>query len=72
MKENYYIAVDDGEHFNIFERRAIVEEATVVFNETVAAGPEGRWEEVEMGYWDEDDEDCEMEPLLYHSFEEKN
>lgn len=67
---NYYIAVDDGDHLDIFERKATVEEATIVFNETVAEGSEGKWLEVEMGYWDQDEGDGEMEPLLQHSFEE--
>ena len=73
MKENYYIACDDGEHWVIDSRKATREEAEVVFNELITNGRfhehggDG-WEEVEMGFWDEDDENSEIEPLLHHSF----
>lgn len=77
MKENCYIAVDQREHWEIDSRKATCEESEVVFNELIAKGRfhehggDG-WEEVEMGYWDEEDENSEIEPLLNHSFVERD
>ena len=70
----FYVGVDDGAHFNMFEQTNSLFEATCVYYQTVAEGHEDKWEWIELGEWIECDEEGpewpEMVTLKEHVFKE--
>ena len=61
---NYYVATEDGMHFDIFANELSIFDALCTFHDAINDGDEGRWEEIELGTVDDDN----IEPLLYYSF----
>ena len=70
-KHFYYVGVDDGEHFDMFERVNSLFEATCIFYQTIKEGHEDTWHWVELGEWTEyENGDLDMETLDSHEFKE--
>ena len=64
----YYVATEDGEHMDVFDNNLSIFEALCSYHQAINEGDEGYILEIELGTWDMDDEDCEMEPILFHEF----
>ena len=68
----YYVATEDGDHFIVFEETELIFEALAAYYQAVNDGPEGIYIEIEMGYYnydnDEDGDDYEFEPMENHLF----
>ena len=64
----YYVATEDGEHMDMFETNLSIFEALCSYHQAINEGDEGYILELELGTWDSDDEDCEIEPILFHEF----
>ena len=64
----YYVATEDGEHMDVFDNNLSIFEALCSYHKAINEGDEGYILEIELGTWDMDDEDCEMEPILFHEF----
>ena len=69
----FYVGVDDGEHFHMFEENNSLFEATCIYYQTIHEGHEDQWEWVELGEWIECDDEPgfpEMITLKDHVFKE--
>ena len=68
---HFFVGVDDGEHFNIFERTNHIFEGLCFYYEQINLGHEDTWEWVELGEWIEYEGDfADMETLEAHEFKE--
>ena len=64
----FYVATDDGDHMNMCDTNLSIFEALCSYHQAINEGDEGYILELELGTWDSDDEDCEIEPILFHEF----
>ncbi len=64
----FYVATEDGEHMDMFEMNLSIFEALCSYHQAINEGDEGFILELELGSWDSDDEDGEIEPLEQHIF----
>ena len=71
MNSLYYVCTDDGDHSNEVSTQDHIFEALADYYGVINDGPEEGELEVEMGYWViKNNQRDDMEPLLYHSFED--
>ena len=69
MTDNtFYVAAEDGDHFDMFETNLSIFEALCSYHKAIGEGDEGYILELELGSWDSDEEDSEIEPLEQHVF----
>ena len=68
MTNAFYVATEDGEHLEMFETNLSIFEALCSYYKAIDDGDEGYIEMIELGSWDSDDEDGEVEPILNHWF----
>ena len=67
LNENfYYVGVDDGEHFHMFERLNSLFEATCIYYKTIEEGHQDTWEWVELGQWIECDDESGWPEMITH------
>ena len=64
----FYVATDDGDHMNMCDTNLSIFEALCSYHIILNDGPDEGELELELGTWDSDDEDSEMETILYHEF----
>ena len=64
----YYVATDDGDHMNMCDTDLSIFEALSTYYIVLNEGPENGELELELGTWDSDDSESEMETILYHEF----
>ena len=62
----YYVATEDGMHFDMFEETNSMFEALCAYHQAINDGPEGRWLEIEIGELIGED----IEPIDYYEFTE--
>ncbi len=63
----FYVATEDGEHMDVFDRNLSIFEALASYHKAINDGDEGYILELELGEWDYDN-DGDMEPILFHEF----
>jgi hypothetical protein len=69
----FYVGIDDGAHFTIFETTNHIFEALCSYYEQINLGREVTWEWVELGQWINcEGEFTEMETLEAYEFKEVN
>jgi hypothetical protein len=63
---NFYVATEDGEHFDMFEHDISIFDALCAYYQAIIDGDEGWILELELGYTTAQHD---IEPILTHSFE---
>ena len=62
---NYYVATEDGMHFNMFEQYISIFDALCAYYQAIIDGDEGWILELELGYTTDSDD---IEPILSYEF----
>ena len=62
---NYYVATEDGMHFDMFEHDLSIFEALCVYYQSIIDGSLGWIQELELGYTTDSDD---IEPILTYEF----
>lgn len=65
MTNSFYVATEDGKHFDMFEHDLSIFDALCAYYQAIIDGDEGYILELELGYTT----DSDIEPILSHSFE---
>ena len=65
MTNNFYVATEDGEHFDMFEQDLSIFEALCTYYQSIVDGSLGWIQELELGYTTDSDD---IEPILTYEF----